>query len=179
MSLDFFILMNTAFSVLFGMVIHLVVFRNIQPEKAIRFLPVVVFSGGIMPVLISGLAVNQTQIIFAQKQMINVIDLTIISMIFYFLSMFIYILGVFGLMAAAVRIRLICDIAKKGNEGITYGQLQKGYNQEIIVRKRLERLVSSGILDYQQGQFRLKNRRSIFFLYVSLILLLRKIYTGK
>lgn len=178
MFLDFFILINTAISVLISLFFHLLVFRNIRKEKTIYFLPLVVGLGCIFPVIITGSAGNLIPQIFGQHQPEYLWAATINSIILYLLSMFIYILGVFGLMAASVRIRLLCDIAKKGNEGITQGELQQSYNPKIIAEKRLERLVSSGILDYRQGQYRLKNRRSLFFLYVSLILLLRKLYTG-
>ena len=67
-----------------------------------------------------------------------------IAFILYALVSCEYFMGIFGLMATSVRIRLLTEIARSGGRGLTMPKLLKRYNREMIVRGRLARFMASG-----------------------------------
>ncbi len=81
-------------------------------------------------------------------------EAAVISWLLFTLISCSYFMGIFGLMATSVRIRLLIEIARAGGNGITMNQLLKRYNREVIVRQRLARFVASGDIIVTGGRYR-------------------------
>lgn len=144
-------------SIIFGfgtfalfIVLHILSFRFVEAKQVLRFLMIIYLFCLFLSFAIC-MAFNSSQII-------------IFSFIIYSSLVFIYVIGVFGLVESSIRIRLLDLIAHEGKKGIGRRAILKVYNRRIIVRKRLLRLCSSGELIYEKGCFRKK--KNVSFVYI-------------
>ncbi len=79
------------------------------------------------------------------------IFISLLSVVIYGLSIFLYILGFWGLLVSSIRFQLIREIYNFGKNHISRIQLNKQYNNQILVKDRLDRLVKNGeLIKYQK-----------------------------
>lgn len=133
---------------------HSVVFRRIAAKDAVRWFFILVIFTSIVMVLV-GLS-------------------WVSSMLFIILACC-YFMGVFGLMATSVRIRILSEIAR--TRGVMYKALLVRYNRDVIVRCRLMRLVASGDIVLEKGKYR-GGGRVTFFMVPAFVLKLMKVLYG-
>ena len=131
---------------------NIFVFRRIQQEQAVRWFFILTFATTFVMALFSW-----------------------ISSVLFFLLFCCYFMGVFGLMATSVRIRILSEVAR--SSGITYKTLVLRYNRNTIVRSRLARLVASGDIVLESGKYR-PGGKLTFFMAPAFILKLMKIFYG-
>lgn len=131
---------------------HVLVFRRIRQQDAVRWFFILVFIIGFGISMVSWIA----------------------SILFLLLSCC-YFMGMFGLMATSVRIRIMSEIARA--HGITYHALLLRYNRDTIVRSRLARLVASGDIVLESGKYR-SGGKITFFMAPSFVLKLMKVFYG-
>lgn len=145
-------------------VLHIIFFRNIPQRTIIK--GIVILFGTIEILAFAALLIlSVTLFRDTLPQKIPVlVDSFVFSSAIYTLVIFIYILGVFGIMESSIRIRLLTEIAKKKTEGIGSAELLKLYNTDMILKKRLDRFVGSGDISYDHGFYRAKTKYSPFLL---------------
>lgn len=131
---------------------HVFVFRRIRHEEAVRWFFIVTFIASVVVATVSWMS----------------------SILFLLLSCC-YFMGVFGLMATSVRIRMISEIAR--GRAVTYKGLLRRYNRETIVRSRLMRLAASGDIVLEKGKYR-GGGRLTFFMVPAFVLKLMKVLYG-
>lgn len=147
-------------------VAHVVVFRRIKERDAVRwFFVLVVVVGSILGV--------------AETQVLNLlpIEFSLLSVMLFVILASCYFMGVFGLLATSVRIRILCEIARSGKKGMTFKQLLTRYNREVIVNQRLARLVSNGDIVYSLGKYSARSGVT-FFVFPALVLRSMKFLYG-
>ncbi len=145
---------------------HVAVFRKIRARDAVRwFFILVVVVGSILGVI----QVWTTHLLSVGSSLTSIMLFVILACC--------YFMGVFGLMATSVRIRILCEIARAGTKGMTMKQLLTRYNHEVIVRQRLARLVSNGDLRNFGGKYH-GRRRFTFFVFPALMLRCMKLLYG-
>ncbi len=142
------------FSVFF--LLHLFVFRRIRQEHAVRW----------FFVLIAAISLALPLVGFPW----------ITSILFVLLSSS-FFMGVFGLVATSVRIRILSDIARAGSRGMTYHEILMRYNRDMIVAARLARLVGSGDIVRDGTAYRAAGRLT-FFMFPALVLRAMKFLYG-
>lgn len=133
-------------------VLHIVVFRNIQQEQAVRWFFLLIFMIGFVITIFSW-----------------------VSSILFILISCCYFMGIFGLMATSVRIRILSEVAR--SSGITHNALVLRYNRNTIVRSRLARLVASGDIVLESGKYR-SGGKLTFFMAPAFVLKLMKVFYG-
>lgn len=133
-------------------VAHVFVFRRIRQEEAVRWFFLLAAIAGLVVAAFSWMS----------------------SMLFLLFSCC-YFMGVFGLMATSVRIRILSEVARAN--GITYNALLLRYNRNTIVRSRLARLMASGDIVLQSGKYRAGGKLT-FFMAPAFLLKLMKILYG-
>ena len=111
---------------------------------------------------------------FADVSESLIIICTVLMMFFLLASG--YFMGIFGLLATSVRIRVITEIAKNGTHGLTYNDLLKQYNRDMIVKTRLDRFVSSGDIVYKRKTYAINQGIRFFMLPDFLLHLMEVIY---
>lgn len=129
--------------------VHVVVFRRIREQGAVRWFFILVF--------IIGFGISM---------------FSWMSGILFLLLSCCYFMGIFGLMATSVRIRIMSEIAR--TRGVTYQALLLRYNRSTIVRSRLARLVASGDIVLKRGKYR-SGGKLTFFMGPAFVLKLMKI----
>lgn len=134
--------------------LHVFVFRRIREQEAVRW----------FFLLVVGIS-----LVLAAYSWVS-------SIVFILLSCC-YFMGIFGLMATSVRIRILSEIARTGSRGMTYKELLTRYNRKEIVGGRLARLVSSGDIVYAGGKYRVKGRVT-FFVFPAMVLRAMKVLYG-
>lgn len=132
-------------------VLHMVVFRRIREEHAVRWF---------------FLLVTLVSLVLAVYSWVG-------SILFILLSCC-YFMGIFGLMATSVRIRILSEIVRAG--GLTYKALLVRYNRDTIVRSRLARLVASGDIVFTYGKYRPAGRFTFFMAPAFVLKLMKMLY---
>lgn len=74
----------------------------------------------------------------------------------------IYIIGIFGIIESSIRIKILSLVAQTKTSGITYKEINKVYNKQIIINKRLLRLLNSGDIRLIEGKYYAPKLVSVF-----------------
>lgn len=101
---------------------------------------------------------------------------TIMTFVLYSFFVFMYVFGVFGVIESSIRIRILEIIQSFQKQGLSYRQLLTYYNANIILKKRLTRLVSSGDLVLKDGKYQIGKRISFLYFPAYLTRFLLKLY---
>lgn len=144
---------------------HVAVFRHIRRYHAVQWFFILIIVVG------SLLGVIQTLV----THLVPVA--TLASVMLFVILACSFFMGVFGLMATSVRIRMLSEISRSRPGGMSYNQLLARYNREAIVGKRLARLISSGDITYAGGKYRTGGRIT-FFMFPAFVLKSMKVLYG-
>ena len=90
------------------------------------------------------------------------------------LMSFIYIASIFGPYETSIRMRLVREIAKGKEAGISFEALLKSYSDKTILDIRLRRLVGSGDVIEKDGIYYQGSKRNFFFAFETIALTLKK-----
>ncbi len=82
----------------------------------------------------------------------------------YGLLCFLYVLYVFGPFESSIRFRLIFELYQNHPQGMSREDIEKKYNSDIFLRRRLDRLLASGDLVLAGDVYQLRRRQNIFML---------------
>lgn len=163
--IDFTMFIGSIIGFLVFFTVHVFVFRHIKKRDAVRwFFILLVVVGSILSVI---------QTYFYALP----VFLSIAGVMLFIIISCCYFMGMFGLMATSVRIRILCDIARSGTKGMTMKQLVARYNREDIITRRLDRLTATGDIAYKHGKYHAKNTIT-FFVFPAVLLRLMKLLYG-
>lgn len=97
-----------------------------------------------------------------------------IQLILNFLFCFAYIIGFFGLPLTSVRVWLLLILAGKGN--MKRRELVKAFTVQMVVKKCLYRLETSGEIERRGGVYRVKSLSSYFMIHTQMLRILVWLY---
>ena len=152
------------------LMVHLIVFRWVQPEHLLKSLSACVIATGTIPLLLMGIFCSLK--IVSASVFVWVIAAILALIIQGLLSSF-YILCIFGPCETSVRMRLVREIAAIP-EGISLKDLAERYNATTIVKIRLQRLMGSGDIIEKDGVYRVAGSKNIFFVFDGIAGILKK-----
>lgn len=84
--------------------------------------------------------------------------ITFTSVTLYVLLVFHYLVWVFGMGEAAIRIRLLRELDRTESKSATLEEIKKYYNAQKILNSRLERLLGAGHLTFDGKSYSLKSK---------------------
>lgn len=156
------------------LLIHLIIFRWVRPERLLKTLLVCVIAVLGLPVLLMG--------IFYFFKLMDVtlqawVCAVALAMVVQGLLCFVYVLCVFGPYETSVRMRLVREMAASP-DGISMAELLRRYNTQTIVALRLRRLMGSGDIVEKDGFYRVAGNKNIFFIFNAIACLLKKWING-
>ncbi len=96
----------------------------------------------------------------------------------YLLMVVLFVFGVFSAVEASLTFRMLAEIASTGSGGLTPRQLTRRYNREGIVKRRINRLLSSGEIIFKRGAYE-KNHVSFYSVREYILVILRQIFPEK
>ena len=88
--------------------------------------------------------------------------LFLISWIMYSLLSFLYVLCVFGPYESSIRLRLIRELYRQHPQAVTLSQLYERYNNTVILKRRIARLLAAGSITVRGGKYQVSGRPSFF-----------------
>lgn len=178
MVLDTLILVTALASAILFIALHLLVVRIVGTRQVFPWIVgVFSFVGATVP---SGSVVVAMQIpsVVGQYPVVLMAGTAFLAFILYALIVFIYVIGVFGIMVASVRMRILTDIYRAGTRGVRTSVFHRAYNRDVIIRTRLERLVQSGDIAYDDGYYRVQKRYAFVLVPAFLLKTLWVLYRG-
>ena len=174
--LDFFILLNAIVCFVIYLLVHLVVFRFLAPDKIIKWL-IYAFIIGAMVNMISSLTfININGNMVKDFGIYRVSLSAVLTIVVYSFLSFLYIITVFGPYETSVRVRLIRELYQAYPQGRTLKQILVHYNDEYILQQRLKRLVGSRDLFFDGTHYRYQKHFNFFGVINFLVDALRKVY---
>lgn len=164
---DIYILVNTLISIFIYFSLHIVIFRCIDRNKVVLWLMNIYLSGALINILCGLFIIKPYNIYYG-----------ILSFILFTFAVYIYILGIFGLIDSSVRIKLLLLINKYQKNGVSEKEILKIINRDIIVRSRLKKLITSGDLKKEDDYISRKRKFSYFNLNWFMTSVIKKIYSS-
>ncbi len=151
MSIDIAIISSAFFSFLSFFLIQSLIFRFIDPRAVFKWIIYIYFTG----LFFAGLIGFKLLQIMPLEILLLVFSL---SCLLYSLMVFVYVIGIFGVIESSIRIRILELITT--HPGMTKVELVRHYNSQSIIDKRLSRLIASGELQYFGGTYALTPKLS-------------------
>ncbi len=146
---DVIVLSAAFFGLLVFLVTHIIGLRGFRPQRVPGMLLGCVVLGGLGTLgsyfWLVGLKVNSALG-------------GITSILIFSLLVFHYFSGVFGMMEAAIRIRLLLELYGRPAQSATPEEILQNYNESMILKLRLDRLVAAGHLKWNGEFYRIGNR---------------------
>lgn len=169
--MDFIVIFSSFFSFFLFVVIHALVFRLTETKNVLRGLVVSYALGNVVGVLS----------IFTLLYFFRVLGdgfyvSFIISFVLFTLLSLSYILGIFGMMVASLRVRILREIYSSKTKGISISDLLAIYNKKKIVDERLLRLLTGGEVSKSGNMYSLVSKRSVFRVHHFLYVTFKKLY---
>ena len=144
------------------LLVHLITFRWLPPERLLQSLLLIVVAILALPA-----------VFVAMAQVLRFIDISWpvlvcaagLSMLINGLACFVYVLCIFGPYETSVRMRLVREIARGGSDGLLHRELLERYSVDSIVKIRLRRLIGSGDVIEKDGLYRCGRSGNFFFIF--------------
>jgi len=163
MFFDLFIIISAFSEFGFFWLLHILFFRYIKHEEDLKWLIYLYLStnliGGVFIIWFFKIAAGGINYSFNTVLFIMVSIFTIFSLLVEN-----YVVEIFGLLESSIQIKLLSLIAKTKTKEITQKNITRIYNKEVIINKRLLRLISSGDLIFYKGKYYPGKRFSVFYL---------------
>jgi hypothetical protein len=152
-----------------------IIFRSIDRNNILAWIVRICAIGSISPLIFSALFTGVYPLP-GYTILPQFLVLFVISFVLYGLLALTYILGPFGLIESSLRLKLLDEIAKAGVTGVDRHTLVKIYNVHDIIRKRLDRFLTSKDFVYRNGNYIINNRFSFFIFHTFVFENIKKIY---
>jgi hypothetical protein len=144
------------------LLIHVVTFRWVRPERLLKSLLAVMIAMMGLPVLL--------MLVFYFFKVVDAplhewVCAVLLAIVLQGLLCLVYVLCVFGPYETSIRMRLVREIAAGGTDGVSFKELSSRYNDETIVNIRLQRLTGSGDVIESNGRYRIARSQNLFFVF--------------
>ena len=153
------------------LLIHLITFRAVRPERLLRSLLLCVVVMMACPVVLMGIFYNLKMV---DEPLAAWVCAAALALVIQGLLCFVYVLCVFGPYETSVRMRLVREIAGGGGKGISPEELLLRYNAQTIVDVRLQRLKGSRDIIEKNGLYRVVSSKNFFFIFDAIAGVLKK-----
>jgi len=167
--MDGIILLFACILFLIFLIVHILVIRKYQDQAVLVWLLKIFFGvalGGCILVFIFG----------AKKPIQELLFATTLIFVLYGLVTLAYVQAIFGITLTSLRIQLLTELFNAKNQHMKISELLKKYNRKVLIRQRLFRLVSSGVVGKENGTFFLKNKTSPYFVHIYIADFLYRLY---
>lgn len=92
---------------------------------------------------------------------------------------FFYILCIFGPYESSIRIRIIRELRRVHPKGLSWEELLRIYNGEVLLKNRLKRLLGNHDVLCTDGRYTLNKTHNMFFFLDGIAGLIRRLTEGK
>ncbi len=174
---DQFILVMAGLSCLFFIAIQVLVFRFIGAAGVLKWLMNVYW---ISTILGEGLTIFFARNVsaFHGRGPAELVIVFLVSFILYSLMAFLYVLFILGPYESSVRLRIVQEMDRYYPKGCSLAALLQAYNTEIILKRRLGRLMEAGDISYDGHLYHLKKEINLFLVTDRMVAQLNEFING-
>ncbi len=173
--MDLIILKSAFLSYAFFIILHILIFRKLDKSKIVNGLLTALSMAAVFNFIIYWLFTRS--FIYPVHYSVPLLMIFfMVSFLLFILLTITFIMTILGMSTTSLRINLVLAIKNSGRKGIAYIHLLKKYNRDMIIKSRLERLVTAGELEEKEGCYYYKKNITLFKLYSLALMLLTKIY---
>jgi hypothetical protein len=177
--MDFLILIHFSISCIIFFIAHILVFRSLKKNSIIAVLFAVYLAVAVLHLISAYLYAGYFPEIFKGDRVMQYLIYPWLSLVLYSLSVFSFILAVFGITVTSLRIQLLSEISKKGSRGMKQSEISGSYSNEKLLDTRIARLVDSGELILKNGRYYPGSHLSYFRIHTSALIYLNVLYNLK
>ncbi len=156
------------------LIVQLTIFRFISSRRIIKGLLFIFFLGAVVDIT-AGVYVFFVLDLKNSFGLPMLLLLLICSLGIYGLLCFLYVLYIYGPYESSIRIRILREFTDVYPKGLKREELLRNYNDEKILRTRLDRLVGSGDIVNREGRLWIGSQRSIFLMMERIAQFLRRV----
>ena len=163
MAIDYIIMSGSVMGFVIFIIIQLIYFRFTEQKNVIRSLKIALFLAGIVMVFIYGGFYYCKWQILGNYSIYTYALACVLSVIIYCMMVYLYAHWIFGVYESSITVRVLRELACAESKGMRLSQIMEKYNEDIIIRKRLSRLISSGeIYSDSTGEYCIRRKYDIF-----------------
>lgn len=151
-NLDLSIVLTGVFGFLVFIILHFISSRFMKAEHLFKGIIITFMLGLLSEVILLSVILHSFQFLSF-----------IMSVLIYSFSALFYVLCFFGPFETSIRMRLIRELASKP-EGLTKQEIYARYNERIMLDTRLKRLIGSGDVKVDRGNYTLVKNHNAFFM---------------
>ena len=139
---DSFVIVPVSAAFFIFFVIHIAFFRFFPSQDVLRNLMQVFLISGTAHIT-TFIYYGGQQGIFESMDFLGLLFLFVVSFFLYFCLAYIYTICVFGPYESSIRIRIVRELYRQYPKPMSWEELLNYYNIDMILRRRLDRLVRS------------------------------------
>lgn len=155
---DLLVLTSSCAGFLSFLMIHVFIFRCLDPKNASRVFLLSVTSGYVISFLFLGMLWKFTLSPASYPTTSTFLLAGFSISLIYGLFVFHYLGWIFGMGEAAVRIRLLMEIDQMPEKKATLKEIYRRYNADSILKTRLARLVNAGHVTQTGTEYSIRSR---------------------
>ena len=172
--MDYFVLAGGIGTFIVYFLFHIVVFRMVEDRLVFKSLIFVFVFVGIL----QGVVISSVLNLFLGESFLSILTVVATSFFIYFNLSFFFVLAIFGVSISSIRIQILDLISQSKLKGVSTKVILMKYNRDIILRTRLNRLISSGEIKRSGDYFVAHKRFSYFIIHTYVLVLMYKLYGG-
>ena len=177
MSFDSWIVVTGAASFINFFIIHVIVLRFASGDHVLKALMLSIWLAFVGHLIFIFLYLMNNDYLVPQLGIRGDIIWAVLSLLIYFLSVFFYVLCVFGPTETSVRFRIIEELGMEKKRGLGLRELLNRYNAREILNLRINRLQKAGDIECRDGKYFLIKKENVFFFIDILALKLKRLIT--
>ncbi len=106
-----------------------------------------------------------------------IVSIIVLPMILFGLLSFFYVGTLVGTYESSIRLRIIRELSAAGEEGLSWEELLKVYNEETILKIRLDRLITSREFKFDGTYYHLQKKKTLFSWLEGMVKIYRRLYS--
>ncbi len=177
--LDRVILSSAIFSFIIFLIVHLGTFRFMDRQNILKVFPRIFLFGWVVSLAIIFIFWPREIFISGSDSIVTYFIVIAFDLVIYGLMCFLYVLYIFGPYESSIRFRLVYELFQNHPLGMTCEEIEKKYNPDIFLKRRLDRLLASGDLLLDKENYCLAGKRNIFIVLDDISLNIKKIIMSR
>jgi hypothetical protein len=172
--MDILISLHGILSLFMFIVLQILVFRRIRDREVMKWLAYIYLIIGVCH--FAGAVLYWKFFLHGQPGITTVFEYACVSFLIFSMLVVSYVNAVFGITMTSLRIQILTEIMGYGKAGISGKTIARIYSKEVIIRKRLDRLMASGDLQFTGGYYRPKSHMSFFIIHTYFLTVINRLY---
>ncbi len=174
-AIDWFIIGSATLSFFAFVLFYIAIFRLVKRNAVLKWLIYIFFMGLLVNLGITAWFMFQNDVVFSLGLYAS-LTIIFLPMLFYGFLSFLYVVCIFGTYESSIRLRIVRELSEAATAGLTWDELLQRYNDEMILKIRLDRLLVSKELSFDGAYYRVQKKPNVFSMITAISQVFRKLY---